>query len=55
MVCRGRDEWLKKNNLYSCNHTDVKEPNSPHFGAKKEGNFDQNAKTNTKKLSMGIY
>jgi hypothetical protein len=56
MVCRGRDQWLKENNLYSCKHTDVQEPNSPHFGAKKEGNFDQNenAKKITKRLYMGI-
>lgn len=57
MVCRGRDAWLKENNLYSCNHTDAKEPTSPRFGAKKEGYFDENenAKTNAKKLYMGVY
>jgi hypothetical protein len=55
MVCRGRDEWLKENNLYSCKHTDVQEPNRPHFGAKKEGDFDQNENANAKRFYMGIY
>ena len=57
MVCRGRDKWLKEHNLYSCNHTDAKETAGPRFGAKKEGYVDENenAKTNAKKLYMGVY
>ena len=58
MVCLRRDEWLQKNNLYSCKHTDAAEPTSPHFGAKKEGNNYENeqklAFAKAKRKYMGI-
>jgi len=57
MVCRGRDEWLQKNNLYSCKHTDPEEPNFPHFAVKEEGNDEINqtlAFAIAKRMYMGI-
>jgi hypothetical protein len=52
MVCRGRDEWLIKNNLYSCTHTDPKEPSG--FGA--GPGWKANIKSEKlKSVSIGIY
>ena len=56
MVCTGRDEWLIKNNLYSCTHTDPIEPSGIGAGPGWRANVkNENENKKLKSVSIGIY
>jgi len=55
MVCRGRDEWLRKNNLYSCTHTDPIEPSGFGAGPGWKANIKSKKSEKIKLVSIGIY